>query len=231
MFLALVLLYSVAQQEVRWPCSTGLIRMDKPKLPVLNSIYRFWNITKDIHSKKHTHPLCICLWCFWGPDEEWSWHMPAEPSMPPTGKTNNEFLKGSTGRRGVPLPNSPSAQFLPWTPQSWTFYSFCLYNAGASVTSDSESGAVVTTRGLVLSLKLWGFGTQDTEQLTERERPCRFVTFMLPCGEPFWSIWDYFFYFKCEYSSHAENVIVLPLNDGRFLLLNTDRSSKTMMYF
>lgn len=27
--------------------------------------------------------------------------MPAEPSMPPTGSTNNEVLKGSTGRGGA----------------------------------------------------------------------------------------------------------------------------------
>lgn len=152
--------------------------------------------------------------------------MPAESSMPPTGKTNNEFFKGSTGWRGVPPPKSPSAWFLPWSPLSWTFYSFCLYDVGASVTSDSESGAVVTPTGLILSLKLWGFGTQDTGHLTERERPCRFLTFVLPCGETILSIWEYFFYFKCEYSSHTENVV-----DQRFLLLNKDRSSKNMMYF
>lgn len=143
-------------------------------------------LTKHIYSETRTlYPLGRCG--AEAPDEEWGRHMPAEPSIPPTGSTNNEVLKGSTGWGGAEgfffSPQSSSAWFLPWSAHSWTFNSFQLPNVGASATSDSESRAIVTATELVLSFKLGGLGNHNAEQLTRWEWPRRLLFFILVCGE------------------------------------------------
>ena len=127
-----------------WPCSSGPLwvvthtvqwgqRGDwtcaKPKLHLT---YRTCSSQplNTTHLLRDTHPLPTWpSWC-WGPDEEWGRHMPAEPSMPPTGSANNEVLKGSTGRGGAEgffflLPKALLRDFFlgVHTPELWTAFS------------------------------------------------------------------------------------------------------------
>lgn len=253
-FLLLIHQTSTFPHCVPWEKRVETEHVPKFKLNLTCSNWSF-------QTRKDALPLPICLSQICVCDVEWGRHMSAEPSMPPTGSTNNEFLKGSTGWGGVEsfffsssFCQSPSAWFLPWSTHSWTFNSFQLPYFGASAASDSESRAIVTTTELVLSFKLGGLGTYNAEQLTRWERPTDFCLFLYA------SMWGNlsvcFIYGVCSISNQTDtesftgysvftmnktseyfhcrrlqHLKVFTLCKTSVALLNEGRLTKTMMYF
>lgn len=213
----------------------------------------------ELSDTQAAHPLPICLSRLWVPDVEWGRHMSAEPSMPPTGSTNNEFLKGSTGWGGV-----ESFFFFFFLPKpfcmisslEYTLLNFQQLSAPLCRCFRSfwlrEQSYCHNYRARIV-LQLGGLGTYNAEQLTRWERPTDFCLFLYA------SMWGKlsvcFIYSVCSisnptatesftgYSVFTMNKMfslltltafewqVFTVCETSIALLNEGRLSKTLMYF